>query len=66
MGFTAGNVETPQDRKSRGVSSSLPVNLDKQEIEIILLAIKTSTFRGDALPALYKLVDKLEKTYIRL
>jgi len=66
MGFTANKVETPQDIPSRGVSSTSSIELNKQEVEIILTAIKSATFRGDALGILFQLVDKLEKNYKKL
>ena len=41
-------------------------NLEKQEIEFILNTIKNSTFKGEDLDMLYKVVVKLQNQYVDL
>lgn len=43
-----------------------PDNLEKQEIEFILNTIKNSTFKGEDLDMLYKVVVKLQNQYVNL
>lgn len=59
MSFKAGNVQVgkPQEKQSR-VSSN--IYLDKKELEILLLTLKTSTFQGSQVELLYNLVLKLQ------
>ena len=40
--------------------------LDKSELEYLLLMIKESTFKGAELEQLYNLVYKLQQQYIKL
>jgi hypothetical protein len=46
--------ETPKD------------NLEKKEIEFILNTIKNSSFKGEDLDILYRVVVKLQNQYIKL
>lgn len=59
MGLKAGNIQIgePQE-KQPGVSPN--IHLDKKELEIILLSLKTSTFQGSQVELLYNLVLKLQ------
>jgi len=41
-------------------------NLEKKEIEFILNTIKDSTFKGEELDTLYKVVVKLQNQYVKL
>lgn len=41
-------------------------NLEKKEIEFILNTIKDSTFKGEDLDMLYKVVVKLQNQYVKL
>ena len=41
-------------------------NLERQEIEFILNTIKDSTFKGEDLDMLYKVVVKLQNQYVNL
>jgi len=41
-------------------------NLEKKEIEFILNTIKDSTFKGEDLDTLYKVVVKLQNQYVKL
>jgi len=43
-----------------------PNNLEKSEIEFILNTIKESTFKGEELDTLYKVVVKLQNQYVKL
>jgi len=46
--------------------SSSQDNLEKKEIEFILNTIKDSTFKGEELDTLYKVVVKLQNQYVKL
>ena len=46
--------------------SSSQDNLEKKEIEFILNTIKDSTFKGEDLDTLYKVVVKLQNQYVKL
>lgn len=60
MGLNAKNVKSPSRDTSRGVSN---IELEKQEVEILLTALQSSTFSGDLIEPLYTLVNKLKVYY---
>ena len=61
MSFSAANLIT----KGKGVEPQPdPNELNAQEIELLLHAIKTANFKGEQLEMLYNLVIKLQNQYI--
>jgi len=62
MGFIAGNIEGKEE-----VVPPFSVennNLNKQEIEYLLLLIKDSKFLGEHLEILYNIVIKLQNQHL--
>ena len=64
MGFNATNVLVKDENKSKINNSLSPNQLNVQEIEILLSLIKRSTFLGEDVEPLYKLIIKLQNQYI--
>ena len=69
MSFKAGKVqigikEDPQVNEAP--LSSFDVDLNAEELEIILKGLKKSTFTGEQLETVYKLVLKLQDKYLSL
>ena len=69
MSFKAGNIqigkkEDPQ--KTEAPLSSTKLDLNPEELEIILRGLKKSTFTGEQLETVYKLVLKLQNKYLSL
>ena len=61
MGFNAKNVVIKDEQ-----SSITGVDLNKQEIEFLLLTIKNGMFKGENIELLYNLTLKLQKGFISL
>ena len=61
MGFNAKNVVVKGEQ-----SSITGVDLNKQEIEFLLLTIKNGMFKGENVELLYNLTLKLQKGFISL
>ncbi len=51
--------------KNQHINQSLPNDLTKEEIELLLVIIKDCTFKGEKLELLYNLVLKLQNLYIK-
>lgn len=60
MGFNASNVSV----KEQNNTSLSPDQLSLKEIEILLSLIKRSTFLGEDIEPIYKLVIKLQNQHI--
>ena len=58
-----GNREVTQERL---VSSDTTEKLTREELQFLLSMIKQSTFQGEAIEMLYKLVIKLQNQYISI
>lgn len=61
MGFNAKNVVVKGEQ-----TSTAGVDLNKQEIEFLLLTIKNGMFKGENVELLYNLTLKLQKGFIAL
>ena len=58
-----GNREVTQERH---VSNDTTEKLTREELQFLLSMIKQSTFQGEAIEMLYKLVIKLQNQYISI
>jgi len=58
-----GNKEVAQERH---VSNDTTEKLTREELQFLLSMIKQSTFQGEAIEMLYKLVIKLQNQYISI
>jgi hypothetical protein len=58
-----GNREVTQERL---VSNDTTEKLTREELQFLLSMIKQSTFQGEAIEMLYKLVIKLQNQYISI
>jgi hypothetical protein len=73
MAFNAGKINT-QIKKEEPLKAPLsilstePITLEfeKEEIEVLLLMIKESHFKGEHIEKIYKLVYKLQECYKQL
>lgn len=54
------------DKIKPNSSQVLENNLELEEIEFILGMIKQSTFKGESIESLYKIVLKLQSQYLNL
>lgn len=73
MAFSAGkiNTEIKKEEPSKAPLSisntELPtLEFEKEEIEVLLLMIKESHFKGEHIERIYKLVYKLQECYKQL
>lgn len=73
MAFTAGkiNTEIKKEEPSKAplsiLSTEVPtLEFEKEEIEVLLLMIKESHFKGEHIEKIYKLVYKLQECYKQL
>jgi len=67
MAFIANNVQTnKQEEPVKAPLSFTSLDLSKQEIEIVLLAIKDMSFKGEHVEKVYNLVLKLQQHYTSL
>ena len=69
MSFKAGNIQIGKKEDSRKTESPLlssKIELNPIELEIILRGLKNSTFTGEQLELVYKLVLKLQDNYLSL
>ena len=58
-----GNKEVAQERLA---SNDTTEKLTREELQFLLSMIKQSTFQGEAIEMLYKLVIKLQNQYISI
>jgi hypothetical protein len=63
MAFTSGNVIV--NNVSEVEKSTLPINnnLTPEEIQLILVTLRNSTFKGEHVELFYNTVVKLQKQY---
>ena len=73
MAFTAGKINTeikkeePLKAPLSILNTELPtLEFEKEEIEVLLLMIKESHFKGEHIERIYKLVYKLQECYKQL
>jgi len=60
------NLNTVKEEPLKAPLSSSALNLTKEEIEVILITIKDTTFKGEHVEKVYNLVLKLQQYYISL
>jgi hypothetical protein len=60
MGFSAGNLITPN--KVEKVTN--PNELNTQELELLLILLRNTSFKGEQLELLYNLVIKIQNQHI--
>jgi hypothetical protein len=63
MGLNANNIKSPSRKSSGGVPN---IELEKQEVEILLTSLQSSTFSGDLIEPLFILVTKLKEHHKKL
>ena len=69
MSFKAGNIQIGKDSRQvvEDPSPSLKnIELNALELEMILKGLKNTTFTGEQLETIYKLVLKLQDNYLSL
>jgi hypothetical protein len=70
MAFISKNIveNTNREEPSKAPlpSSGNSLNLAKEEVEVLLLTIKDSTFKGEHVEKVYNLVYKLQQYYTSL
>jgi len=69
MSFKAGNIKIGKDSRQvvEDPSPSLKnIELNALELEMILKGLKNTTFTGEQLETIYKLVLKLQDNYLSL
>ena len=69
MSFKAGNIKIGKDSQQvvEDPSPSLKnIELNALELEMILKGLKNTTFTGEQLETIYKLVLKLQDNYLSL
>jgi hypothetical protein len=66
MAFTTNNLVT-KNKVEEPVKVSLPSsNLTKSEVELLLMMIKESHFKGEHIQKIYELILKLQTYYTQL
>lgn len=69
MSFKAGNIKIGKDSQQK-VESPSPysknIELNADELEMVLKGLKNTTFKGEQLEVIYKLVLKLQDNYLSL
>lgn len=60
MGFSSGNLITPN--KVEKVTN--PNELNTQELELLLILLRNTSFKGEQLELLYNLVIKIQNQHI--
>ena len=63
---TVENIQKEEPLKAPLSSSGSSLNLAKEEVEVLLLTIKDSTFKGEHVEKVYNLVYKLQQYYTSL
>ena len=63
MGFKASNI-IHEGSKNKPLPKSENVELTKQELELLLVTIKNSLFKGENVEVLYNLTLKLQESYV--
>ena len=58
------NLNTVKEEPTQAPLSTFNLNLTKEEVEILLINIKDSTFKGEHVERVYNLVYKLQQYYI--
>ena len=68
MAFSSKNINsnTVKEEPLKAPLSSSPLDLTKEEIEVILITIKDTTFKGEHVEKVYNLVLKLQQYYMSL
>lgn len=66
MGFTASKVATLEEIKQEQIVNSPSLDLTKEQVEILLILIKQSHFKGEQVQNVYDLVVKLQEYYLKL
>ena len=67
MAFTANTINAnKKEEPLKAPLSNSSLNLTKEEIEVVLLTIKDTTFKGEHVEKVYNLVLKLQQYYISL
>jgi formiminotetrahydrofolate cyclodeaminase len=68
MAFSSKNINsnTVKEEPLKAPLSSSSLNLTKEEVEVVLLTIKDTTFKGEHVEKVYNLVLKLQQYYISL
>lgn len=66
MGFTSNNVIINNKNVSEVEKSTSPINnnLTPEEIQLILITLRNSTFKGEHVELFYNTVIKLQNQYI--
>lgn len=64
MGFKANNVSGAPKNEASNISKNKNINLSKEELELLLVTIKNSLFKGENIEILYNLTLKLQKSYL--
>ena len=63
MAFTSGNVIVNNVSEVERSTSSINNNLTPEEIQLILVTLRNSTFKGEHVELFYNTVVKLQKQY---
>lgn len=71
MSFRAGNIkvsgkEVKEVQPDEEKSSTIKLELDQSELELLLLTIKNGLFRGEYVETVYNLTLKLQKQLVDL
>lgn len=70
MAFISKNIVENTNREEPSnaplSTSNNSLNLAKEEVEVLLLTIKDSTFKGEHVEKVYNLVYKLQQYYVSL
>lgn len=64
MGFKANNINGAPKNGASNISEDRNVKLSKEELELLLITIKNSLFKGENVEILYNLTLKLQKSYL--
>ena len=60
------HIDNVKEEPQKAPLSNSTLDLTKEEIEVILITIKDSTFRGEHVEKVYNLVLKLQQYYISI
>lgn len=68
MSFSAKHIDTEYKKEEplQAPLSNPTLTLTKEEIEVLLVMIKDSTFKGEHVEKIYTLVYKLQQYYLAL
>jgi hypothetical protein len=65
MAFTSGNVKVDNISEVEKSTSFSDYNLTPEEIQLILITLRNSTFKGEHVELLYNTVLKLQNQYTK-